>query len=183
MTKKLKHGSRIISYSYSDYSDYRHGEQYIHPQIHIQRATIVCSLAEYKSYGYESSLKTAQLLRDETKDTLHVSLSAGFGNTITVKWQSDRQYNDGVAFYPELYGCRIDSCGFDSDTIAIALKLSKQCHDWSTSPLLFVDALKSIGAVCTRYDRKTDCHLVCEHLTDNMFFLPDHLRRKPSVAA
>lgn len=182
---KLKHGQRVVAYQWSDFSTYQHREQYLHPQITIQFAKVVDETEDFKTYGYESCLAKAKLLRDETRNTIHFDMLSGSGgNNLTFRWQTDRRYHDGTGYYGSLYACQINNCGMDVELIALALKIAKLGeHGWSTQPLQIVDALQKLKAVPVVYNRATDCFLAGEHLNDNLFGLPAEQRTPEGVEA
>jgi hypothetical protein len=172
---KLKHGQRVIAYQASDYSVYKHSEQYIHPEITVQFASVQDETEVFKAYGYESSLSRCKLLREETKGTIHFDLNSGcsYSGTVTFRWQTDRRYDNGQGYYGPLYACKIAHCGFEAETIALALKIAKLAtHGWSSQPLGIVEALKTLKAIPVVYNRPSDCFILGEHLADNMFGLP-----------
>jgi len=178
---KLKHGTKVIVYSCTDYSNYKGMENYLHPTMTVQRAVICDALIDFKEYGGESFLAKAKLLREHTGNTLYVDHRGGFGQEATFRWQTNREYHDGVGYYPELYACKLDSCGFDLDTLAMVTKLAKLTPtDWSTSPMQLVEALTKIGAVRTVYNKPTDSHIIAPHLDDDMFGLPQSMRKQAS---
>jgi len=183
---KLKHDQRVIAYQATDYSQYKHNEMYIHPEITVQFAAIVDETEVFKAYGYESSLNRCKLLRDETKSTFHVDFSVcTFGRSVTFRWQTDRRYNESHGYYyGSLYSCKLYQCGFDAEIIGLALKIAKLADNgWSTQPLEIVEALKTLKAVPAVFNRPTDCFLVGEHLNDNMFGLPAEQRAPEGVEA
>jgi hypothetical protein len=183
---KLKHGQKVIAYKTTDYTRYKHNEMYIHPEITVQFAAIVDETEVFKAYGCESSLNRCKLLRDETRGTFHVDLSVcTFSGSLTFRWQTDRRYSENHGYYyGSLYACRLYQCGFDAETIGLALKIAKlACSGWSTQPIEIVDALKTLKAVPVVFNRPTDCFLVGEHLTDNMFGLPAEQRAPEGVEA
>ena len=184
MAKAMKHGTRIISYSYTDYTDYKGYESYIHPEITISMAMICDACEEYKLYGYETALEKAKLLRAETSNTLYVDTAFSFDGTLTIKRQMVRKYtSDGKAYYPQPYACRINSCGLNVEYLGLATKIAKLCNGWSASPLQVVEALKKLKAVCNRYDKATDCFLITGHLNDDMFHMPINMREQAEAAA
>jgi len=182
---KLKHGQRVVAYQWSDYSQYKHSETYIHPEITVQFASIVDETEVFKAYGYESSLEKAKLLRQATRSTFHVDFSfSSFHGSVTFRWQSDRRYRDGIGYYGSLYACGLYRCGVDAETIGLALKIAKLAESgWSSQPLAFIEALKTLKAVPVVYNKPTDCFLIGEHLNDDMFGLPADQRTPEGVEA
>lgn len=184
---KLKHGQKVVYYTPSDYSRYIHHEQYIHPMIQIGTCTIVDAVESFRSnlhHGEEHYAKQAKALRQATGSTFFFEKHNSFGSELTLRWQSHREGYAGDCFYPSLYGCRIDSCGFDSDTIAIAAKLAKLTkYGWNAQPLQVVEALKAIKAICIVWHKEADCFVLSDHLADDMFGLPENLRQGDKVFA
>lgn len=177
---KLKHGTKVVVYACPDYSIYKGMDNYLHPTITVQRAVICDALEDFKEYG-NSFMEKAKLLREHTGSTLYVDHRGGFGQEATFRWQTNREYENGVGYYPALYACKLESCGFDLDTLALVTKLAKLTPtDWSTTPLQLVDALSKIGAVRTVYNKAIDCHIVADHLNDDMFGLPLSMRKQES---
>jgi hypothetical protein len=184
---KLKHGQKAIFYTPSDYSTYNYHEQYIHPTIYIGPCMVVDaieSLRHVRCSDEEYYLKKAKALREATGNTLYIEKTASFGNELSLKWQSHREGHSGECWYPSLYSCRINSCGFDPETIAIASKLAKLAeHGWNAQPLQVVEALKKIKAICIVWHKQADSFILADHLADDMFGLPEHLRQGDRVFA
>jgi hypothetical protein len=164
-TKKLKHGTKVLTYTYSDFSKYRSQQQYIHPTITIRMGKMVDPLQEYRLYGCESSLADAKKLREHGRDMMYVSYSGA--KDCELRWQSDLENG-----YRSVYGLRVCGCDFDVDVLSVITKIAKGCGTWRTQPLQVVSMLQSMGAVCVRYNHDLDCHLIVDHLTDDMFGLP-----------
>jgi hypothetical protein len=182
LTMKLKHNQKLVCYTPSDFSQYCHGEQYIHPTIQVGTCTVVDAIEAYRNGLRHDDgdyyAKKAKVLRDATGSTFYLDKHNSFGSELSLKWQSHREGHSGECFYPSLYGCRIDSCGFDPDTIAIASKLAKIAqHGWNAQPLQVVEALKAIKAICVKWHKQADCFVLSDHLADDMFGLPEHLRQ------
>lgn len=184
---KMKHGQKAIFYTPSDYSAYNHHEQYIHPTIYIGTCRVVDAIESLRHPGYreqEHHLKKARALREATGNTLHIEKTDSFGNELTLKWQSHREGHSGECWYPSLYSCKIDTCGFNSEILAIASKLAKLVeHGWNAQPLQVVEALKKIKAICIVWNKQADSFIFADHLADDMFGLPEHLRQNDRVFA
>lgn len=178
---KLKNKQKVIAYCPTDLTGYSSGDEYLHLNIMIGRATVVDALEYYRTTGEKYYLKKAESLRESTGNTIYIDGQVPC-NGVHLRWQTHREGSRGDCYYPLPYGCRIDRCDFDSESIAIAAKLAKLVTRASdTSPLQIVEALKAINAICVAWDKGADCHIVTDHLADNLFGLPEELRQGDRV--
>lgn len=186
MTKrKLRHGQQIITYRWTIYDQYKWGENYLHPEIIVQPATVRDPLAEYAKYPDDHYLERAKRIRACTSDTLYIDTSYGLSESFSVRFQTNRESGGDRGYhYPPCYGAKITDCGFDARTIAIAAKLAKQCNaNWSIGVLDVVAALKEMKAQAVIWSKDADCLILCDHLEDSMFGLPADLRQPTEVVA
>lgn len=188
--RKPKHGQRIITYRWTSYAGYCHGEQYIHPEIIVSYGSGRDPLAEYSRSGEEYYLERAKRIRDAVGDTLYADNDHGLSGSFAVRWQSNRESGGDRGYhYVPFYGAKISDCGFEGEIIALAAKLAKlakQCGaHWSTEVLEVIEALKAMKAYAITWNKQADAFTFCDHLEDSMFGLPADLRTPAdaSVAA
>jgi hypothetical protein len=174
---KLKNKQKIIAYTHTDLTGYSSGEEYLHVKIMVGKATVVDALEWYLSTGDKYYLKKAESLRESTGNTIYIDSQAPCSG-LDLRWQTHREGSRGDYYYPLPYGCRIDRCDFDSESIAIAAKLAKLAtRSGDTSPMQVVEALKAVKAVCVAWHKGADCHIDACHLSDSLFGLPEDLRQ------
>jgi hypothetical protein len=182
---KLKHGQKVIAYQATDYTGYKWQDNYLHPEITIYEAVIRDAMEEFRQWGGDGYLESARKLREATGNTFYIDLRSGFDNPeVTFRWQTDRRFHEGRAYYAELYACKIQACGFNLESLAIATKIAKLvARTWSCQPLQIVAALEKLKAVRCVYSKLPDRHIITEHLTDNLFGLPAEQRAPEGMEA
>lgn len=186
MKRSLKHNQRIATYRWTDYSGYVHGEQYIHPEIQVEFAHVRDPLEAYKEQGYKDLLDRAKRLRDATGQTRYLdtdTLNSGF----SIRWQSNRESADQCSgyFYHRFYAAKITNCAFSVEVVSLASKLAKSMtgNEWRVSPLDVVQGLTKLSTIPISWHREADCFMPSEHLDDDWFGLPDHIRQQSAQVA
>lgn len=186
MKRKLKHNQRIATYRWTDYSGYVHGEQYIHPEIQVEFANVRDPLEAYKEQGWEDLLDRAKRLREATGQTWYIDTDT-FTSGFSIRWQSNRESAKDYSgyHYPHFYAAKITNCAFNVEVVAMASKLVKSMSgsEWRVSPLDVVQGLIKLNAVPIAWHKKADCFMPAEHLADDWFGLPDHIREQPAQVA
>lgn len=173
----MKINKSVVFYHATDLSQYSSGEQYLHPTITIGISRLLDASDLYRSTGDEHYLKRVRSLFESTGSTLFIE-NILYSREIELRWQTHRETRGGHQFYASPYACLVNRCGFDTESISLVGKLAKHASlGREASPVQVVEALKKLKAVCVVWNRDADCFVVTDHLQDNLFGLPDHLRR------
>lgn len=179
----MKINKSVVFYHATDLSQYSSGQEYLHPTITIGISRLLDASDLYKSTGNEYYLKQSRTLFEATGSTLFIE-NGLLSREIELRWQTHRENIGGRLFYTSPYACLINRCGFDTESISLVGKLAK-CASLGreTSPVQVVEALKKLKAVCVVWNRDADSFVITDHLQDNLFGLPDHLRQPKRAPA